>query len=160
MKGSPLFPNFPCPESEGPRASLKRDKLSPRASVKDPGLGGTHPQRLGPNPALPGLACAGQSFQTDCRLGGDAASLFGRAGPGSTRTALLWPFKSPPPSPSPRPAARGGGAGEPRRGLAQRAPPPRPPRGGNRQPRLALTSDRLPASDRGLGAKPDLLGLE
>ncbi|XP_055963437.1 protein TMEPAI [Sorex fumeus] len=43
--------------------------------------------------------------------------------------------------PAPRPGRRGG----PGRGLAQRAPPRRPPRGGNRRPRLALTSDRLPA---------------
>lgn len=159
LEGSPLPLISPAPSPRDIvllwRGGGQASPREPRSRTPGTGLGGTHPQWLGHNPAAPGLVCARQSFLTDPRRGGDAAPFLRRAGPGSTRAALLWPFKSPPPSPSPRPAARGRGAGEPRRGLAQRAPPPRPPRGGNRQPRLALTSDRLPASDRGLGAKPD-----
>lgn len=165
LEDGPLVPN---PEPQGPRALGGMGANFPRKPGQGPWGPGCeerirHARGCGWDPNLlpaPGLVCGGQSFQTDPRRGADATTFLQRAGRGSTRAARRWPFKSPPPSPSPRPAARGGGAGEPRRGLAQRAPPPRPPRGGNRQPRLVLTSDRLSASDRGLGAKPDLLGLE
>lgn len=143
-EGLPSFPLISRPESEGTSCSFEGDKLSPKASVKDPeACWGNAPTKAGTQLPLSSRAwpARGRASKLTAVCETPHPSFASRSW--VYATACSGPLRARPlPVTPPRGPVRG--CGRTRRGLAQRAPP-RPPRGGNRQPRLALTSDRLPA---------------